>query len=1176
MDEQAATTIPEVVKPRGQHDAAPETKENSNQAESGKTESATAAGEKAGGETGAKATKPEQSSEARQENDAEDTPQEPPAGDVNEPNTEEHPHSDEHSRRESGVSEVPEHTEPVEGLEGDAGGDSSSQQEDDVFSDHSPRSSMGSVDMGDGGEKPEGDDGKSQLGRDDPMMDYGRSARISGISDFSNLDSNLDEDDVFVPETRGTPRHAFRTTSAVRAMQMTSPTASVFSTPRSSGGSKRPMAIPPHSAPRLSSPGGSTQYSPKGRSTPTRFKVKKEPAPLVLLHATLLPLRWTWGDILDEGFGMPAEDGSDAGCFKASEDLKRLRDNWKELQDRMGDTVLERGILLPHPQSDYEVLEERLLEALELPMRRRARILECGHYLGPSNITYMESSEDDTTTDESEDDYSATPSRQTRRRNGASGREARHWCGTCRSDIKYEALGPGKVFRVKIYASNGLMRAGAWEACWKEMERVDAEIEPVLEPSLQTELEQLEAWQTTEHNRREEELDRRAAEEFNRHVEEDIDHRTDEELMREAEAHLAAAEAEAAAHEAQFEHEHAADEQPEQPHDDGEHGFQEDEKQEDSFADETEIIHPSSPHPSSPSVHRESLDTQDFPTSPAPMDAPSSPAEGHHDGEETEAAAAMAAELDAERRRRDEERLREIYGQSPSASARRESVDFELHGSRVSSPAPAPRSPRHSVLSSRSRRDSLLSDNHEGRPSKHRDSMLSGSHGAQSPGSRRDSIHSIMRDSQQRTHPDDSMGMGEDSFMPPRSPVSPSIRSFDLRSESARSQSRRSMRVALHEQHAPRPEHPLRQETQPSDQSLPHEQQSPHRQEPPHPHQQPATGYPPDQHPPQQQRRRGDESFPELLLEAANVLLRDRKNVAIAALGFLVLIFALRSPSTAVTYGVAEREADMMRTLYMQQQLQLQQQQQQQYLQQQQHHQQHPQQQQHQKPQDHQQESAATALPAEVVSALRGTSAPVVEIAQTVAKPAPEAAVDPEDSPKPALEDSQHDEGPVAAAIPPAEKEVVKVYETVTETVKVTATDSVAEQTATVTPAEVETEVAGASAQDPTETEAEADAAPDNVGGPEAEADAAPDNVDGPEAEADAAPDNVDGPEADSPEQAQPLGKTAPEHVEVPIDSEEEEPAQGKAELEVDGQQALEPELEAGGQEFVAGYHDEL
>ncbi|KAL8344383.1 hypothetical protein RB601_004761 [Gaeumannomyces tritici] len=1117
MDEQAATNISEVVEPRDQNDAVPDTKANNNPAESGKTESATAAEEKAGEGTDANATKPE----AGQENDAADTPQEPPAGHVKESNTEEHTYSDD-------VSEAPEHAEPAEGLEGDAGGDSSSQQEDDVFSDHSPRSSMGSVDIGEGGEKPEGDDGKSH-------DDYGRSARISGISDFSNLDSNLDEDDVFVPETRGTPRHAFRTTSTVRAMQMSSPTASVFSTPRSSGGSKRPMAIPPHSAPRLSSPGGSTQYSPKGRSTPTRFKVKKEPAPLVLLHATLLPLRWTWGDILDEGFGIPAEDGSDVGCFKASEDLKRLRDNWKELQDRMGDTVLERGILLPHPQSDYEVLEERLLEALELPMRRRARILECGHYLGPSNMTYVESSEDDTTTDESDGDYAATPSRQTRRRNGAGGREARHWCGTCRSDIKYEALGPGKVFRVKIYASNGLMRAGAWEACWKEMERVDAEIEPVLEPALQTELEQLETWQAAEHQRREDEFDRRASEEFSRHAEGDVDQRTDEELMREAEAHLAAAEAEAAAREAEFE--------PEQTHEDGEDGIQEDEKQEDSFADET--------------VHRESLDPQDFPTSPPPMDAPSSSGQEHHDEEETEGDTdSVAAELDAERRRRDEERLREIYGQSPSASARRESVDFGLHGSRVSSPAPAPRSPRHSVLSSPSRRESLLSDNLEGRPSGHRDSMLSGSHGAQSPGGG--------RDSQQRMRPDESMGMGEDGFMPPRSPVSPSVRSFDQRSQSAGSQSRRSMRVALHEQHAPRPSHPLRRETHQSDQSLPHDQQSSYRQGSPHPHQQPAAGYPPDQHPPpqqqqQQQRRRGDESFSELLMEAASVMLRDRKNVAIAALGFLVLIFAMRSPSAAVSYSAAEREADMMRTLYMQQQLQLQQQQQQQFLQQQ-------QQQQHHKQQHHQQESAATPLPAEVVSALGSSSAPAVEIAQTAAKPAPEPAMGPENSPEPAPKDSQHGEGPVAAAVPPAEKEVVKVYETVTETVKITATESVAEPTAAATEPEPEAEGASAPLQGPIEAE------------PEAEAEGASAPLQGPiEAEAAAASDTIDGgPEADASELAELLDKTAPEPVEVPIDAEEEKPAREKAGLEVDGQQALEPELEAGDWEFVAGDHDEL
>ncbi|CRK33147.1 hypothetical protein BN1708_019201, partial [Verticillium longisporum] len=124
---------------------------------------------------------------------------------------------------------------------------------------------------------------------------------------------------------------------------------------------------------RLGSPSMSAQYSPKGRTTPSRLKPRKTTPPLVLLHATLLPLRWPWADVLEA-----------APSDVLSPEAKTLRDYWRRLHDRLDDTVCDRGVLLPHPQNDFEVLEERLLDALDLPLRRRARILECGHYLGPS------------------------------------------------------------------------------------------------------------------------------------------------------------------------------------------------------------------------------------------------------------------------------------------------------------------------------------------------------------------------------------------------------------------------------------------------------------------------------------------------------------------------------------------------------------------------------------------------------------------------------------------------------------------------------------------------------------------------------------------------------------------------------------------------------------------------
>ncbi|KAL1872466.1 hypothetical protein VTK73DRAFT_1463 [Phialemonium thermophilum] len=367
----------------------------------------------------------------------------------------------------------------------DGGGDSSShhegdEYEDDVFSDHSPRSSLGMSDAADQVEP-----GKPTQGNEKKVPRMSEISEISGLSQYDK--------EMFVPATRETPRPHYRTPSAIRAMHMESPTPSIISptTPRSS---KRHTGVSSSGFPtvsRLGSPTVSAQFSPKGRSTPTRFKPRRE-APLVLLHATLLPLRWPWADVLN-GLDTTFLRNSNTNSYREKsllapsvDGLKALRDAWRQLQDRVGDTVLERGILLPHPQNDYEVLEERLLEALELPLRRRARILECGHYLGPAN----EMAEDMDESDESDSDYDGSgPDPLGKLHDGPA--EKRHWCNTCRCEIKYESLGSGRVFRVKVYASNGLVRAGAWAACWKEMERVDVEIEPIVETPVQQALEHL-------------------------------------------------------------------------------------------------------------------------------------------------------------------------------------------------------------------------------------------------------------------------------------------------------------------------------------------------------------------------------------------------------------------------------------------------------------------------------------------------------------------------------------------------------------------------------------------------------------------------------------------------------------------------------------------------------------
>lgn len=378
------------------------------------------------------------------------------------------------NRRESTSSLLRQHLHSRTASEDTA--DNSSHHGDDVFSEHGSRSqsSVGSVDGG------HDSDSKTPQGKDS------QSRRQSCASSRTSESRNSDR--IVSGVSTRSARSSIRTPSEVRAFQTGSPTPSVFdgsSARPNKRHSGTPIMFPTVS--RVGSPTVQVQYSPKGRTTPSRFKVRTE-APLVLLHVTLLPLRWVWGETLN-GLDLVSGKTIDEGGlpYVASDEIKALRDSWRDLQDRLGDTVLERGILLPHPQNDFEVLEERLLEALELPFKKRARILECGHYLGPANVT----AEDD---EEGELEYPK------------STEDNRHWCKECKTEIRYEKLGSSKIYRVKVYASNGLMKSGAWEACWREMERVDCEVELILTPAMQHELEKVAVFQLEQEEQRQRDL----------------------------------------------------------------------------------------------------------------------------------------------------------------------------------------------------------------------------------------------------------------------------------------------------------------------------------------------------------------------------------------------------------------------------------------------------------------------------------------------------------------------------------------------------------------------------------------------------------------------------------------------------------------------------------------------
>lgn len=250
------------------------------------------------------------------------------------------------------------------------------------------------------------------------------------------------------PYTPFKTRSPFRNPSSVRAIQMdttppshvTSPTSQQrynFTTPSRNG------------TPRSTRSHHSAMRSPS-KMSPTK-KAKRE-YPLVLLHVTILPIPVTYSPAVLQSV-LPGY----------------ILENWKLLQEKATDTVLERGILIPHPKEDYDLLEERLLESLELKL---PRILKCGHFhLDPEEEADVAGSDaDDMDSDDDAD-----------------------MCDDCGRRIRDGRFGSGTGSRrwdIKLYAANGLMRSGAWAAAWREMERVDVEIVPWMDEDMRRELEQ--------------------------------------------------------------------------------------------------------------------------------------------------------------------------------------------------------------------------------------------------------------------------------------------------------------------------------------------------------------------------------------------------------------------------------------------------------------------------------------------------------------------------------------------------------------------------------------------------------------------------------------------------------------------------------------------------------------
>jgi hypothetical protein len=304
-----------------------------------------------------------------------------------------------------------------------------------------------------------------------------------------------------------------------------------------------------------------------------------EEMPLVLLHVTVLPpahaplgadgLPCAPAGGPDPWAAGPGGEAAWAGWSAetvAAHAPPALRERMRELRARVGPAVLARGLLVPHPHGEFDVLESRVLEALGLQSGEdddAARVLPCGHF-DDGGYYYddgdCEASEDGDS-DDGADGYAAEdapPSEPpplivdddfdddtSSGRASLSGKPtallpltsspaaprtssmlpsvpcappppAARTCPTCadHSDIHPPGRNGGTAaWELTFYAANGLMRAGAWRAAWREMERVDVEIAPRVPSPLRAELDEAEAVLRRDRARREEDRARAEREE---------------------------------------------------------------------------------------------------------------------------------------------------------------------------------------------------------------------------------------------------------------------------------------------------------------------------------------------------------------------------------------------------------------------------------------------------------------------------------------------------------------------------------------------------------------------------------------------------------------------------------------------------------------------------------------
>lgn len=278
---------------------------------------------------------------------------------------------------------------------------------------------------------------------------YGRESSSTGYGDhdFMNYGSPVYQK----IRDRNSP---FRHPSSVKAIQMQTEDEE-YEDYKSPSRRRGPGYIgSPASARSLGSPLLRRQGHHSAGGTPKKSSVKRE-NPLVLLHCTILPPTV----VLAPGVNLPER--------KILEKLLPLEywRRWKLLEEKIiGSGLLrDRGLLIQHPQEDYGLLEERVLESLELQRPR----LQNGHFV-----------DRDTSDSETEATEEAPI---------LGNKVADISCADCGCHVTRHK--DQQKWDVKFYAANGLMKEGAWTAAWKEIERVDVQVSLWLPDEVKSEVE---------------------------------------------------------------------------------------------------------------------------------------------------------------------------------------------------------------------------------------------------------------------------------------------------------------------------------------------------------------------------------------------------------------------------------------------------------------------------------------------------------------------------------------------------------------------------------------------------------------------------------------------------------------------------------------------------------------